>query len=81
MPGERVRDGQWVKVGQDLVNKVLNELDNKVLKHMPLTDLSNLNFMLKADKTLAEHLDDDHDYPVSVTMTMSYRNVNVASEK
>lgn len=79
VPGERVRDGQWVKIGSNLVEKVLDELDNKVLKHMPLTDLNNLNFMLKADKDLAQHLDDSHDYPVSVTMTLSYRGVS--SEK
>lgn len=79
VPGERVRDGQWVKIGSNLVEKVLDELDNKVLKHMPLTDMSKLNFCLKADKELAQHLDDAHDYPVSVTMTVGYRTV--ASDK
>lgn len=79
VPGERVRDGQWVKIGSNLVEKVLDELDTKVLKHMPLTDMSKFNFCLKADKNLAQHLDDAHDYPVSVTLTVGYRNV--ASEK
>lgn len=75
VPGERVRDGGYVKVSQNLVNKVLDELDNKVLKNMPITDLSKLNFMLKADKALAQHLDDSHDFPVSLTVALSYRNV------
>jgi len=75
VPGERVREGNYVKVSDRLVDKVLDELNNKVLKHMPLTDLNNMDFLMKADKGLAQHLDDSHDYPVSVTMSVSYRSI------
>jgi hypothetical protein len=75
VPGERVREGNWIKVSDKLVDKVLDELNSKVLKHMPLTDLNTLQFKMKADKTLASYLDDEKDFPVSLTLAVSYRSI------
>jgi hypothetical protein len=75
VPHERVREGNWIKVSNALVDKVLDELDSSVLKHMPLTDLDALTFNLKADPELAEQLDGDRSHPVSITLSLSYRSV------
>lgn len=79
VPDERVREGNWIKVSTDLVNKVLDELDSSVLQNMPLTDLSKLRFTLKADSELAEQLDSSKMHPVSVTVSMAYRPVHTSS--
>ena len=55
------------------------DLDFPEAGYDDMTDMRKLNFCLKADKELAQHLDDAHDYPVSVTMTVGYRTV--ASDK
>jgi len=83
VPGERVREGNWVKVSDRLVDKVLDELNSKVLQHMPLTNLGELNFHLKADADLADSLTDDHDYPLSMNVSVAYRSIapELASEK
>ena len=81
VPGERIREGNWIKVSDRMVDKVLDELNSKVLQHMPLTDLNNMNFIMKADKDLAQHLDNSHDYPVSVTMAVSYRTITPESSE
>ena len=73
VPSERLRENNWVKVSDRLVDKVLDELNSKVLQNMPLTNLSNLNFMLKTDRESASHLSDDEAYPMSLNMTVSYR--------
>lgn len=75
VPHERVREGNWIKVSNTLVDKVLDELDSSVLKNMPLTDLSNLSFTIKADTELAEQLDSSAVHPVSITVSMAYRSV------
>ena len=75
VPGERVREGNWVKVSDRLVDKVLDELNSKVLKHMPLTNLSNLHFLVKADPATVAHLSDDHDYPLSMSLSLNYRSI------
>ena len=75
VPHERVREGNWIKVSDSLVDKVLDELNSKVLAHMPLTDLGALSFKMKADKTLADYLDGEKDYPVSLTLAVSYRSI------
>lgn len=75
VPGERVREGNWVKVSDRLVDKVLDELNSKVLKHMPLTNLDNLHFLMKADPSTTEHLADDADYPVSLSLSLDYRSI------
>ena len=76
VPSERVREGNWLKVSKGLVENVLDQLDSKVLKHMPLTDLNKLKFKMRADKSLVSYLDPDSDYPVSLTMTVSYRSLD-----
>jgi hypothetical protein len=75
VPNERVRDGSWIKVSNTLVDRVLDELDNSVLKHMPLTDLSALQFHIKADHVLGSMLEDDVPCAVSLNMSVSYRTV------
>jgi hypothetical protein len=75
VPHERVREGNWIKVSNTLVDKVLDELDSSVLKHMPLTDLDALTFNMKADQELAEQLDSDRAHPVSITLSLAYRSV------
>jgi len=75
VPHERVREGNWIKVSNTLVDKVLDELDSSVLKHMPLTDLDALKFNIKADPELAEQLEGDRVHPVSITLSLSYRSV------
>jgi len=75
MPAEVVKEGNWVKVSNGLVEKVLDELDQKVLRHMPLTDMSNLHFLVKADPDLTQSLSDDHEYALSMHMSVSYRSV------
>lgn len=80
VPHERVREGNWIKVSDKLVDKVLNELDQSVLKNMPLTDLNHLSFTLKADHELAEQLDSSAMHPVSVSLAINYRNVAPVSE-
>lgn len=75
VPGERVREGNWIKVSDRLVDKVLDELNSKVLAHMPLTDLKALNFHVKADPALAAHLDPDADFPISLSLAVSYRSI------
>jgi hypothetical protein len=75
VPHERVREGNWIKVSDRLVDKVLDELSSNVLKHMPLTDLNDLKFNMKADRALAENLATDSDYPVSIAFSLSYRSV------
>ena len=77
VPHERVREGNWIKVSKPLVERVLDELDTSVLKNMPLTDLNNLKFSLKADPELAEALDSSSAHPVSVSLKIKYRNVAV----
>ena len=81
VPGERVREGNWIKVADRMVDKVLDELSSKVLQHMPVTNLNNMNFVMKADKDLAQHLDNSHDYPVSVTLSIAYRNITAESSE
>ena len=75
VPHERVREGNWIKVSNTLVDKVLDELDSSVLKHMPLTDLGNLKFTVKAGRELAQELDDSESYPLSIALSLSYRSV------
>ncbi len=75
MPGERVKEGNWVKVGNGLVEKVLDELDSKVLRHMPLTEMGDLHFLVKADPDLVSSLSDEHEYPLSMHMSVSYRSI------
>jgi len=75
MPSERVREGNWIKVSDRLVDKVLDELNSKVLQHMPLTNLGDLNFLIKADGDLVTSLSDDHDYPLSVSLSVAYRSI------
>ena len=75
VPHERVREGNWIKVSNSLVDKVLEELDSSVLKHMPLTDLGDLKFTVKAGRELAEHLDDSEAYPLTIALSLSYRSV------
>ena len=75
VPGEMVREGNWVKVGNGLVEKVLGDLESKVLRHMPLTDMGNLHFLVKADPDLVDSLHDDHEYPLSMHMSVSYRSI------
>ena len=77
VPHERVREGNWIKVSKPLVERVLDELDTSVLKNMPLTDLNNLKFSLKADPELAEALDSSSAHPVTVSLKLKYRNVSV----
>lgn len=73
VPSEKVRENNWVKVSKTLVEKVLDELNSKVLQNMPLTDLSALKFMLKTDRDSASHLDADSEYPLSINLSVSYR--------
>lgn len=73
IPSERIREGNWVKVSDRLVDKVLDELNSKVLQNMPLTNLSGLNFMLKTDSDSVSHLSDDEAYPLSMNLSVSYR--------
>ena len=80
VPHERVREGNWIKVSNALVDKVLDELDTSVLRNMPLTDLGNLNFAIKADPELADHLSNEEAHPVSVTLSLAYRNVAPSAE-
>ena len=75
VPHERVREGNWIKVSNQLVDKVLSELDSSVLKHMPLTDMKKLCFNVKAGRELAERLDVDSEFPLSLTLAVKYRNV------
>jgi hypothetical protein len=75
MPAEVVKEGNWVKVSNGLVEKVLDELDSKVLRHMPLTDMNDLHFLVKADPDLTASLSDDHEYPLSMHMSVSYRSI------
>jgi hypothetical protein len=75
VPGERVREGNWVKVSDRLVDKVLDELNSKVLKHMPLTNLDNLHFLVKADPASVAHMSDKHDYPLSMSLSLNYRSI------
>lgn len=70
----RVREGNWIKVSDKLVDKVLDELNTKVLRHMPLTNLKKLQFKMRADKDLVSYLDKDQDYPVTVTLNLAYRS-------
>ena len=71
----RVREGNWIKVSNKLVDKVLDELNSKVLQHMPLTNLNDLQFQMHADPTLVNYLDEENQYPVSVTLSLSYRSI------
>jgi hypothetical protein len=75
MQHERVRDGSWIKVSNQLVDKVLDELDNSVLRHMPLTDLGKLQFSLKSDAELGSALKASESYPISVNLQLSYRSL------
>jgi hypothetical protein len=70
-----VREGNWIKVSNSLVNKVLDELNDKVLKHMPLTNMNKLQFKMRADPTLAQYLDEEQEYPVSLTLSLAYRSI------
>jgi len=72
---DRVREGNWIKVSTKLVDKVLDELNSKVLRHMPLTNINKLQFQMRADPDLAEHLDDEQEYPVSLTLSVQYRSI------
>ena len=64
-----------IKVSNKLVDTVLNELNSKVLQHMPLTNLKKLHFKMRADPTLASYLDEESEFPVSLTLSMSYRSL------
>jgi len=75
VPNERVRDGSWIKVSNTLVDRVLDELDNSVLKHMPLTDLSTLGFHIKSDQVLGNMLEEDVPCAVSLNLAVSYRTI------
>jgi hypothetical protein len=75
VPNERVRDGSWIKVSNTLVDRVLDELDNSVLKHMPLTNLSKLGFHIKSDQVLGNMLEEDVPCAVSLNLSVSYRTV------
>ena len=75
VPNERVRDGSWIKVSDKLVDRVLDELDNSVLKHMPLTDLSKLGFHIKSDQVLGSMLEAEVPCAVSLNLSVSYRTV------
>lgn len=75
VPSERVREGNWIKVSDRLVDKVLDELNSKVLQHMPLTDLGSMRFMLKADADKITHLDDEQEYPLTMNVSLSYRSI------
>lgn len=75
VPHERVREGNWIKVSSNLVDKVLDELDSSVLKHMPLTNLSTLKFKIRAGQELAEQLEADQEYPLSLTLAVRYRSL------
>lgn len=75
VPHERVRDGSWIKVSNTLVDRVLDELDSSVLKHMPLTDLSSLGFHVKADQVLGNMLEPDVPSALSLNLSISYRAI------
>jgi len=75
VPSERVREGNWIKVSDRLVDKVLDELNSKVLQHMPLTDMSKMSFMLKADADKIAHLKDDQEYPLTMNVSLSFRSI------
>lgn len=75
VPGERVREGNWVKVSDRLVDKVLDELNSKVLKHMPLTNLDNLHFLVKADPVSMAHMSADDLFPLSLSLSVNYRSI------
>jgi len=75
VPSERVREGNWIKVSDRLVDKVLDELNSKVLKHMPLTNLGELGFLIKSDPDTSAHLSDEHDYPLSLSLSVNYRSI------
>ena len=75
VPHERVRDGSWIKVSNSLVDRVLDELDTSVLKHMPLTDLSTLGFHVKADQVLGNMLEPDVPCALSINLSISYRAI------
>jgi len=72
---DRVREGNWIKVSTGLVNKVLDELNDKVLQHMPLTNINKLQFKIRADPTLVDYLDDEQEYPLSLTLRLAYRSI------
>ena len=76
---ERVREGNWIKVSNKLVDKVLDELNSKVLQHMPLTNLKKLHFKMRADPTLVSYLDSDQEFPVSVTLSLAYRSLGTSA--
>lgn len=75
IPSERVRENNWVKVSDRLVDKVLDELNSKVLQNMPLTNLADMNFMVKTDRESASHLSDDEAYPLAMNLSVSYRSI------
>lgn len=75
VPNERVRDGSWIKVSNTLVDRVLDELDSSVLKHMPLTDLDDLSFHVKADQVLGNMLEPDVPCALSLNLSISYRSI------
>ena len=75
VPIERVRDGSWIKVSNTLVDRVLDELDSSVLKHMPLTDLEDLSFHVKADQVLGNMLEADVPCALSLNLSISYRSI------
>ena len=75
IPNERVREGNWIKVSDRLVDKVLDELNSKVLQHMPLTNLGSMNFLVKADADKIGHLKEDQEYPLTMNLSLSYRSI------
>lgn len=75
IPSERVKEGNWIKVSDRLVDKVLDELNSKVLQHMPLTDLGNMSFLIKADADKISHLSDEKEYPLAMNVSLSYRSI------
>ena len=69
------KEGNWIKVSDRLVDKVLDELNSKVLQHMPLTDLGNMSFLIKADADKISHLSDEKEYPLAMNVSLSYRSI------
>lgn len=66
-------NGRYIRAENSIVNHVVSELEEQVLSKIPYTELSELNAFVQVPAAVAENLDPDALYNVSVDMLVDYR--------
>lgn len=70
-------NGRYIRAENTIVNHVVNELEEQVLSKIPYTQLNELSALVKVPTEVAEHLDSDALYNVSVDLLVDYRTPKV----